>query len=326
MHVVGLGNAIVDVITNVDDSFITEHGLEKGAMTLIDAKRALSLYDLMPAGTEVGGGSAANTMVGIASFGTESSYIGKVSDDVLGQTFRDDLRKAGVAFDMDLASDGPPTARCLIQVTPDAQRTLNTFLGVSAELEPADVDLDLIRRGDLLYCEGYLYDTPPAKAAIELAMTTAAQAGAKVSLTLSDGFCVDRHRQDFLSLVDNNVDILFGNQDEICSLYETDDFEQAAARVGAACELVCLTRGAAGSVIINQGAQLHIEAAAVETVVDTTGAGDLYSAGFLHGHAMGKDLEACGRLASLAAAEVISHIGPRPLVSLADLAAQHGLN
>lgn len=324
MHLVGLGNAIVDVIASVDDSFIAEHGLQKGAMTLIDAKRAVSLYDLMPPGTEVGGGSAANTMVGIASFGSDASYIGKVSDDALGHTFRDDLRSAGVNYDMGLATNGPPTARCLIQLTPDAQRTLNTFLGVSAELQPSDVDLDLIRRADLLFCEGYLYDTPPAKAAIELAMSTATEAGSLVSLTLSDGFCVDRHREDFASLVNNNVDILFGNQDEICSLYETDDFDTAAERVGQACDLVCLTRGALGSVIISKGEQLHIEAAEVE-VVDTTGAGDLYSAGFLHGQATGADLETCGRLASLAAAEIISHIGPRPLVSLADLAAQHDL-
>ncbi len=325
MHVVGVGNAIVDVISNVEESFITEHGLEKGAMTLIDTERAISLYDVMPSPTEVGGGSAANTIVGIASLGATAGYIGKVRDDALGATFRDDLRAAGVTYDMPLASAGEPTARSMIQVTPDAERTMNTFLGISAALEPADIDLAFVASTEILYCEGYLYDAPPAKEAIRLAMTTAKEAGKKVSLTLSDGFCVDRHRDDFLALIVDTVDILFGNEDEIGSLYQTTDFDEAARRAAADCDLVCLTRSAEGSVILNGGESIEVAAVPVANVVDTTGAGDLYAAGVLFGIASGRDLATCGRLGSLAASEVISHIGPRPLVSLADLASKHEL-
>ncbi len=325
MHVVGVGNAIVDVIANVDDTFIAEHGLEKGAMSLIDTARAVELYDVLPSPTEVGGGSAANTMVGIASFGGDAGYIGKVSKDALGETYRDDLRAAGVSYDMPLATGGEPTARSMIVVTPDAERTMNTFLGVSADLQEADIDLDLVASTDILYCEGYLYDAPPAKAAIRLAMTTAAAAGKKVSLTLSDGFCVDRHRDDFRALIADSVDIVFGNEDEILSLYETSDFDAAASAIAGDCDLVCLTRGAAGSLILADGKQIEIPAYPVEAVVDTTGAGDLYAAGVLYGLSTGRDLETAGKLGALAASEIISHIGPRPLVSLADLASKHEL-
>lgn len=326
MHVVGVGNAIVDVIANVNDEFIAEHGLEKGAMTLIDTDRAIELYDVLPSPTEVGGGSAANTIVGVASFGGDAGYVGKVSQDSLGETFRDDLRAAGVTFDMPLATGGEPTARSMIVVTPDAERTMNTFLGVSAHLQEADIDLDLVASPEILYCEGYLYDAAPAKAAIRLAMATAGAAGKKVALTLSDGFCVDRHRDDFRALIADSVDIVFGNEDEILSLYQTDDFEAAATAAAADCELVCLTRGAAGSLILAGGERIEVPAYPVEDVVDTTGAGDLYAAGVLFGLATGRDLETAGKLGSLAASEIISHIGPRPLVSLAELASKHELS
>ena len=324
MDVVGVGNAIVDVIANVDESFVTEHGLEKGAMTLIDTARAIELYDVLPTPTEVGGGSAANTIVGVASFGGDAAYVGKVSQDSLGETFREDIRAAGVTFDMPLSTEGEPTARSMIVVTPDAERTMNTFLGVSADLREEDIDLDLVASPSILYCEGYLYDAPPAKAAIRLAMATANAAGKKVSLTLSDGFCVDRHRDDFRALMADSVDILFGNEDEILSLYQTDDFD-AAATQAADCDLVCLTRGAAGSLILSGGDRIEIPAFPVDDVVDTTGAGDLYAAGVLYGLAAGRDLETAGKLGSLAASECISHLGPRPLVSLAELASKHEL-
>ncbi len=325
MDVVGVGNAIVDVIANVDESFVTEHGLEKGAMTLIDTARAIELYDVLPTPTEVGGGSAANTIVGVASLGGDAAYIGKVSQDSLGETFREDIRAAGVTFDMPLSTKGEPTARSMIVVTPDAERTMNTFLGVSADLREEDIDLDLVASPSILYCEGYLYDAPPAKAAIRLAMATAAAAGKKVSLTLSDGFCVDRHRDDFRALMADSVDILFGNEDEILSLYQTDDFDAAATQAAADCDLVCLTRGAAGSLILSGGDRIEIPAFPVDDVVDTTGAGDLYAAGVLYGLAAGRDLETAGKLGSLAASECISHLGPRPLVSLAELASKHEL-
>ncbi len=325
MHVVGVGNAIVDVIANVDDAFIAEHGLEKGAMTLIDTARAIELYDVLPNPTEFGGGSAANTIVGVASFGGDSAYIGKVSQDSLGETFRDNIRSAGVNFDMPLATGGEPTARSMIVVTPDAERTMNTFLGVSADLQEGDIDLDLVASPEILYCEGYLYDAPPAKAAIRLAMATAGAAGKKVSLTLSDGFCVDRHRDDFRALIADSVDIVFGNEDEILALYQTDDFDAAADAIAADCDLVCLTRGVAGSLILSGGERIEIPAYPVDQVVDTTGAGDLYAAGVLFGLATGRDLETAGKLGALAASEIISHIGPRPLVSLAELASKHEL-
>ena len=320
-HVVGVGNAIVDVISPVEEGFVAAHGLAKGAMTLIDTERALSLYDAMPPGMEMSGGSAANTMVGVASFGGDAAYIGKVRDDQLGEFFRHDMRAAGVDYDVDLSAEGPPTARCLIQVTPDAARTMNTFLGISSLLAPDDVDEALVASGEILYCEGYLWDIDVSKAAIRKAVAAAQAAGRTVSFTLSDGFCVERHHREWLDLVDGPIDILFGNEVEICTLYETDDFDVAAAAIQGRCRAAFLTRSAKGSVIVTPDEMIEVPAEPVAEVVDTTGAGDLYAAGVLYGWSKGFDLTTCGRLGSIAAAEVIGHMGARPRVSLAALAA-----
>jgi sugar/nucleoside kinase (ribokinase family) len=318
--VVGVGNAIVDVIANVEEEFISRHGLQKGAMALVDTEQATALYDAMPPGVESSGGSAANTIAGVASFGGRAAYIGKVRDDQLGDVFRHDLRAAGVSYDVPAATSGPPTARCLIQVTPDAQRTLNTYLGASALLEPADIDVDLIASAKVVYCEGYLWDVDVAKAAIRLAMDVARDAGRKVALTLSDAFCVERHREEWLELIHEKVDILFANESEIHAMYGAP-IEAAAREVAKYTEVACLTRSGEGSLIVTADGIVSVAARPVERLVDTTGAGDLYAAGFLHGYAAGRDAETCGALASLAASEVISHLGARPLVPLHTLAA-----
>ena len=318
--VIGMGNAIVDVISHVPDEFIDKHRLDRGAMQLIEAEEATRLYAAMPPGIESSGGSAANTIAGIASRGGQVAFVGKVRDDQLGEVFAHDIRAAGVDYRVPPGADGDPTARCLIAVTPDAQRTMNTFLGISRNLSPADVDEELVASGDLLYCEGYLWDVEVAKEAITKGMDVARRAGNKTALALSDGFCVERHRAEFLELVEHRVDILFANEVEITSLYEVDTFDDALQRVRGHCEIACLTRSEKGSVIVANGEVHVIDAHPVERVVDTTGAGDLYAAGFLYGLSAGHDLATCGRLASLAAAEVISHLGARPETSLADLA------
>jgi sugar/nucleoside kinase (ribokinase family) len=322
--VVGVGNAIVDVLARVDDGFIATHQLNKGSMTLIDAARAVSLYDAMPPGIEASGGSAANTMAGLASLGSQAAYVGKVRDDQLGDLFRHDLRAQGVRYEVPLAPAGPPTARCLILVTPDAERTMNTFLGISSLLEPGDVDTEVVTASGVVYCEGYLWDVDSAKAAIRLAMETAKSAGRKVALSLSDGFCVDRHRHEFLDLAENYVDLLFANEPEICSLYEVEEPEAAIRRVAGHCEIAAITRGAKGSVIVAaDGRRVEVPSWSTGVIVDTTGAGDLYASGFLHGYTSGLDLDRCGWLGSLAAGECISHMGPRPLEPLSRLVASH---
>lgn len=319
LDVVGVGNAIVDVISTVDDDFITRHDLNKGAMTLIDADRATSLYAAMPPGIEASGGSAANTMAGLASLGSAAAYLGKVRDDQLGEVFVHDLRAAGVGYDVPAGAEGPPTARCLIQVTPDAERTMNTFLGISALLSPDDIDEALVASAAITYCEGYLWDMDIAKEAIRGAMEVASAAGRTVSLTLSDAFCVDRHRDDWLDLLTDKVDLLFANESEICALFETDDFDAAARRIEGMVEISALTRSAKGSVVVANGEQIVVPATPVDGVVDATGAGDLYASGFLHGLAGGADLRRCAELGSIAAGEIISHIGARPQVPLATL-------
>lgn len=321
LDVVGVGNAIVDVISTVDDEFIATHGLHKGAMTLIDADRATALYAAMPPGIEASGGSAANTMAGLASLGSSAAYLGKVRDDQLGEVFMHDLRAAGVGFDVAAGADGPPTARCLIQVTPDAERTMNTFLGISAFLGPDDIDEALVASAAITYCEGYLWDMDIAKEAITTAMAAAQAAGRTVSMTLSDAFCVDRHREDWLALLSDRVDLVFANESEICSLFETDDFDAAADKIADLVEIAALTRSAKGSVVRAGGEAIVVPAAPVAHVVDATGAGDLYASGFLHGLATGAGLRRCAEMGSLAAAEVISHVGARPLVDLAELVA-----
>jgi sugar/nucleoside kinase (ribokinase family) len=320
LDVIGIGNALVDVLSHESDEFIRRQGLAKGTMHLIDEARAGQLYGAMGPGTEVSGGSAANTIVGVASFGGRAHYIGKVRDDQLGEVFGHDLRSTGVGYDTPPATGGPPTGRCLILVTPDAQRTMNTFLGASVHLGPSDIDPKLIARSRIVYLEGYLFDPPRAQEAFRAAARFAHAAGRKVSLTLSDPFCVDRHRAAFLDLVERHVDFLVANEAEICSLYQVSNFDAALQRVRGHCEVAALTRGARGSLIV-AGSEVHvIDAHPVATLVDTTGAGDLYAAGFLFGLSRGLDLASCGRLGSIAAAEVISHIGARPTVPLATLA------
>jgi sugar/nucleoside kinase (ribokinase family) len=321
LDVVGIGNALVDVLSHAEEDEVTRQGLVKGTMHLVDEARARTLYEAMGPGVEVSGGSAANTVVGVASFGGRAHYVGKVRNDQLGEVFGHDLRATGVGYDTPRATSGPPTGRCLILVTPDAQRTMSTFLGASVRLGPADVDRRLIARGKILYLEGYLFDPPEAQEAFRTAAAIAHEAGRKVALTLSDPFCVERHRAAFLDLVEHHVDILFANELEICALYRVRDFDAALPHVRGHCELAALTRSAKGSVLVNGDRTHVVRAHPVEAVVDTTGAGDLYASGVLYGLAQGLDLPTCGRLGSLAAAEVIAHVGARPMVPLADLAA-----
>jgi len=319
LDVIGIGNALVDVLSQESESFLRTHGLAKGTMQLVDEARARQLYEAMGPGIEISGGSAANTIVGVASFGGRGHYVGKVRDDQLGEVFAHDLRSVGVGFTTPAATGGPSTGRCLVVVTPDAQRTLNTYLGAAVHLGPADIDARLIARGRILYLEGYLFDPPAAQQAFRVAAEHAHAAGRKVALTLSDPFCVDRHRAAFLDLVAHHVDVLFANEAEILSLYEVRDFDAALARVRGHCEMAALTRSARGSVVV-AGHDVHtVKAEPVKAVVDTTGAGDLYAAGFLFGLSRGLAPATCARLGSLAAAEVISHVGARPLTPLAAL-------
>lgn len=316
-----VGNAIVDVLAPCSEAFLDQHGLVKGTMQLIDDAAAHALYAAMGPGTEVSGGSAANTAAGIASFGGHPAFIGKVATDQLGEVFAHDLRSAGVHYGVPPAPEGSPaTARCMVLVTPDAQRTLNTFLGVSATLGPHDIDEDLVVGSAVLYVEGYLWDAPDAKAAIRRAMEVAHLAGRKVAFTLSDPFCVERHRDEFLELVTERVDILFANEIEINALVGGRAFDAAVDAVGSMVEIACLTRSEQGSVVVPaSGAVVTVPAQPVQSVVDTTGAGDLYAAGFLFGLVRGRSLADCARLGGLAAAEVISHLGARPQIPLADL-------
>ncbi len=320
--VLGIGNAIVDVLAHAEDRFIEKHGLDKGAMMLVDAEQAENLYQEMGASVECSGGSAANTVAGIASLGGNAAFVGKVKDDQLGGIFSHDIRAVGVDFTTAPASDGPATARCLVLVTPDAQRTMNTYLGACVELTAADIEADAVRQAAVTYLEGYLWDPPAAKEAFLKATRIAREAGRKVSLTLSDTFCVERHREEFLDLVDNHVDILFANEDEVKALYQVADFDEALQAVRGRAEVIALTRSEQGSVILG-GNEVHVvDCEPVDQVIDTTGAGDLYAAGFLYGYTQGRDLHDCGRIAGIAAAEIIGHIGARPETSLAELVAR----
>lgn len=317
--VVGIGNALVDVLSHQDDAFIEAQGLAKGSMTLIDDDRVEDLYRAMGPGTEVSGGSAANTLVGVASFGGKAAYVGRVHDDALGTVFAHDLASLEVAFTSPRATDGPGTGRCLVVVTPDAQRTMSTYLGASALLDAEHLDLDLVRSAKVTFLEGYLFDRDEAKAAYRAAATAAHQAGREVALTLSDGFCVERHRDDFLGLIDGGVDILFANADEITRLYGVDTFDEGVKAVQGVCEVAAITRSEEGSVVVTADEVVAVDAHPVTNLVDTTGAGDLYAAGFLFGLTQGRDLATCGRLGSIAASAVIGHMGPRPGLSLAQL-------
>ncbi|MBV9202615.1 MAG: adenosine kinase [Alphaproteobacteria bacterium] len=324
LDVVGIGNAIVDVIANAEDAFLAREGLVKGTMALIDAERADALYQMMGPAIEASGGSAGNTMAGLASLGGTGAYIGKVHDDLLGQIYRHDITAAGVRFETPAATSGPGTARCLILVTPDGQRTMNTYLGACVELGPADIDPETVAAARITYLEGYLFDPPSAQQAFRRAAAIAHAAGRQVALSLSDPFCVGRHRAAFRDLVAGHVDILFANEAEICSLYETNDFGTAAAAVRRHVAIAALTRSAAGSVILAAGVEHPVAAATVARVVDTTGAGDLYASGFLYGLTRALPLPICGEIGSLCAAEIISHVGARPEIKLSQLLAEGG--
>jgi sugar/nucleoside kinase (ribokinase family) len=319
--VTAIGNAIVDVLARADDALLTTHNLAKGAMSLIDTDTAERLYGIMGPGTERSGGSAGNTAAVIAGLGGRVAYIGKVADDQLGEVFTHDIRAIGVTYDTTPLTGGLPTARCLIFVTPDAQRTMQTYLGATTQLGPEDVNMDYITSSKVVYLEGYLWDQPRAKKAMRDAAIKAHEAGVKVSLTLSDAFCVARFRDEFLDLAEKHVDILFANESEILSLYQVERFDDALQRVRKHCEIAALTRSEKGSVVVN-GDEVHvIDAEKGVKVVDTTGAGDAYAGGFLYGYTQGYDLATCGRLGGLMAAEVISHMGPRPEADIKKLAS-----
>jgi sugar/nucleoside kinase (ribokinase family) len=325
IDVLTIGNAIVDVIAKVDENFITAEQLVKGSMNLIDEDRAQSLYGHMGPATEISGGSAGNTAAGVASFGGRAAYFGKVRDDQLGAIYRHDMRSLGVRFDSAAASDGPATARSFILVTPDGERTMNTYLGACVNLDERDVDADIVKASAVTYMEGYLYDKPAAMTAFRAAAKISQAAGRLTSITLSDSFCVERHRDAFLDLIRTSIDIVFANETEIKALYKIQSFSGAIDAARLDCPLVVVTRSEKGSVIVKGQDTIEVPAHPVKTVVDVTGAGDLYAAGFLFGHTSGKPLAHCARLGSLAAAEVISHVGARPEVNLATLAREQGL-
>ncbi|ACB93871.1 adenosine kinase [Beijerinckia indica] len=327
LDLLGFGNAIVDVLGQVDDDFLLAQGLHKGSMTLIDEARATSLYGAMGPVTVVSGGSAANTIIGAAGLGCKTGFVGKLKSDPLGTQFAHDIRGAKVAFTTSFAEDGPASATCLVLVTPDGQRTMNTYLGASANLTEADVDAEQVQSAAIIYLEGYLWDPPAAKAAFLKASRIARDAGRQVALTLSDTFCVDRYREEFLGLIrDKSVQILFANESELHALYQTSDFDTAIAALRQENILGVVTRSEHGSVVVTSENVLAVPAFPVDQVVDTTGAGDLFAGGFLTGLSKNKDHSTAARLGALAAAEIIQHIGARPQKDLAYLARQNGFD
>jgi sugar/nucleoside kinase (ribokinase family) len=326
LDVIGIGNAIVDVIARSDEAFLAEQDLAKGSMHLIDEDRAVALYDLMGAGTESSGGSAANTIAGLASLGGRTGFIGKVAEDQLGGVFTHDIRAQGAQFDTAPLGAGAQTGRCLILVTPDGERTMNTFLGAAQALTPADIDPATIASASITYLEGYLWDPEDAKDAFVAAAQAAHAAGREVALTLSDSFCVERFRGEFLQLMrTGTIDLVFANEHEVRALYETSDIDGAIASLGDDVRAAAVTRSAEGSSVIHDGVRIDVPAAPVDDIVDLTGAGDQFAAGFLYGRTHGASPEHCAKLGALAASEVISHVGARPAVSLADLAHQKGM-
>lgn len=314
--VVGVGNALVDVLSHVDEDFVSSccrtYGTEKGFFALINESEAIKLYDAMPPSIETSGGSTANTLAGFASFGGNGAFIGKVSDDLLGTVFRHDLRAQGIYYGTEPLAIGPATGRCLILITPDAERTMFACTGAAEELSPDDIEPDVVASGRITYLEGYSFESPRSKRAFYRAAEISHGAGHRIALTLSDPFCVDRHRHDFIQLVQNHVDILFANEEEIKSLFMTQTLEDAASAVSEHCSIAILTRGEHGALIISEGKQTFIPTAPVSKVVDTTGAGDQFAAGFLYGLSQDMPVDVCGRLGAMAAAEVISHVGGRP--------------
>jgi adenosine kinase len=324
--VLGIGNAIVDVVARAEDDFLVRHGMQKGGMTLIDEARAEAIYDAMGPAIEVSGGSAANTIAGIANFGARAAFVGKVRNDALGRAFTHDIRAAGVAFETKPADDGPSTARSYIIVTPDGERTMNTFLGAAQNLDPVDVDAATIAASGIVYLEGYLWDPRNAKDAFLKAASAAHNAKRRVALSLSDAFCVDRWRDEFLELIRNRVvDLIFANEAELHSLYQTADFDTALAALRQDARLAVVTRSEKGCVVVSADKVEPAPAFPVERVVDTNGAGDMFAAGFLFGLARGRDHVTAARLGALAAAEVIGHLGARPESSLKALAQENGL-
>ena len=324
--VLAIGNAIFDVLVKTDEAFLAAHSMNKGGMALIDEPRAISIYRDMGPATEMSGGSAANTIVGIASLGARAAYVGKVKDDQIGRLYSHDIRAAGVAFDTRPASDGPATGCSYILVTDDGERTMNTYLGAAQELMPSDIDAAEIAASKIIYLEGYLWDPNSAKQAFVKAATLAHGAGRQVALTLSDSFCVDRYRDEFLDLMrKGTVDLVFANEAELHSLYQTSDFDTALKALRKDIKLGVVTRSEKGCVVASQDGVVAVPAVAIDRLVDTTGAGDLFAAGFLFGLVRNAGYENAGRLGALAAAEVIQHIGARPQVSLKELAKQAGL-
>ena len=324
--VLGIGNAIVDVIARAEEDFLLKQGMRKGTMALIDEQRAQAIYDAMGPAVETSGGSAANTIVGLSSLGARAAFVGKVKDDGLGRAFAHDIRAAGVAFETAPAAAGPSTGRCYVLVTPDGERTMNTYLGAAQDLHPNDIDEAAIVASAVIYLEGYLWDPKHAKDAFLKAAKIAHDADRKVALTLSDAFCVDRWRDEFLQLMrSGTVDLIFANEAELHSLYQTSDFDAAVKALRADIDVAVVTRSEKGCIVINPEDIEAVPAFQIERVVDTTGAGDLFAAGFLSGLARGVDDRTCGRLGAMAAAEVIQHLGARPETSLKDLARQNGL-
>jgi adenosine kinase len=325
--VLGIGNAIFDILVQTDESFLASHGMTKGGMALIDEARAASIYRDMGPAVEMSGGSAANTIVGVANLGARAAYVGKVKDDQIGRLYSHDIRAAQVAFETGAASDGPATGCSYILVTPDGERTMNTYLGAAQELTPGDIDAAQVAASSIVYLEGYLWDPKSAKEAFVKASTIAHGAGRQVALTLSDSFCVDRYRGEFLDLMRNGtVDLIFANEAELHSLYQTSDFDTALKQLRNDTKLGVVTRSEKGCVVASTDGVIAVPAFPIAKMVDTTGAGDLFAAGFLFGLVRGVGHEKAGRLGALAAAEIIQHIGARPQVSLKDLAKQNGLS
>ncbi len=311
-----IGNALVDVLATVDEGFLVRENIVKGSMNLVDIKRSKHLHSLVNSRTEMSGGSAANTAYGLASLGGKAGFIGKISADRLGESFSHDLDTVGVRFFPGVTCETEDTGRCLIVVTPDGNRTMNTFLGAASLLDAADISKTAVQSAAVVFLEGYLFDKDAAKEAFRTAAEYAHAAGRKVALTLSDSFCVDRHRADFLSLVKNDIDILFSNEDELKALYQVDSINDGLHQLRDNCEFAAVTRNEHGSVVIDGDEVVIIDAEPVDSVVDATGAGDMYAAGFLYGFVRGKPIEQCGKIGSIVASEVITHMGPRPLVPL----------
>jgi sugar/nucleoside kinase (ribokinase family) len=324
--VLGIGNAIVDVIARAEEDFLLRHAMRKGTMALIDEARAQAIYEAMGPAVETSGGSAANTTVGLASLGARAAFVGKIKDDPLGRAFAHDISAAGVAFATAPASAGPSTGRCYVLVTPDGERTMNTYLGAAQDLHPSDIDAETVAASAVVYLEGYLWDPKNAKDAFLKAAKIAHDAERKVALSLSDAFCVDRWRDEFLQLMrSRTVDLIFANEAELRSLYQSSDFDAAVRALRGDIDIAVVTRSEKGCLVIGPDGNAAVSAFPIERVVDTTGAGDLFAAGFLHGLARGADDRTCGRLGALAAAEVIQHLGARPQTSLKDLARDNGL-